>query len=187
MQELRDYVERIVYLSNNTDLMSDEQAQSFPKTKIVQKLRDCHKKLIARCEQEHDNNTQLLLMHSATDIAHCSLITEDDRLVKKNDEVLDQAFMQLGVFDNKLDSGVSETLLITLVNEQTKNWGDAELSSLVEGFATKWLADAPDHGDWQSLTDEELKLRLLLLDELFPEKYDELRSWFPKVLENLYQ
>ena len=181
---LRDYTAQIVHLANNTDLMDDEQAQAFPAKTIIKKLRDCHKSLIDRYNSEQDINRKLLLMHSATDIAHSSLIVEDDPLVKQNDHILDHLFTTLGVYaadkvaadntltheanvsDNAHVSEVSATLLITLVHEQTQTWSDPDLTALVTNTVRKWLTD----GKTPPLTPEEQTLRHRLLADLFPEE-----------------
>lgn len=174
---LRDYTAQIVHLANNTDLMDAEQAQAFPAKTIIKKLRDCHKSLIDRYNDEQDFNRKLLLMHSATDIAHCSLIVEDDHLVKQNDHILDALFTSLGVYDGHLTPAttirngnasqeVNEILLITLVHEQTQTWNDPDLTALVTNTVRKWLTD----GKTPSLTPEEQTLRHRLLADLFPEE-----------------
>lgn len=182
--DLRDYTAQIVHLANNTDLMDEEQAQAFPAKAIIKKLRDCHKSLIDRYNSEQDFNRKLLLMHSATDIAHCSLIVEDDPLVKQNDSILDELFTSLGVYaadkvaadntlthkanvsDNAHVSEVSATLLITLVHEQTQTWSDPYLTALVTNTVRKWLTD----GKTPPLTHEEQTLRHRLLADLFPKE-----------------
>ena len=181
---LRDYTAQIVHLANNTDLMDAEQAQAFPAKTIIKKLRDCHKSLIDRYNDEQDFNRKLLLMHSATAIAHSSLIVEDDPLVKQNDSILDALFTSLGVYacdnvaadntltheanvsDNAHVSEVSATILITLVHEQTQTWNDPALTALVANTARKWLTD----GKTPPLTPEEQTLRHRLLADLFPEE-----------------
>lgn len=174
---LRDYTAQIVTLANNADLMDEEQAQAFPAKAIIKKLRDCHKSLIDRYNNEQDINRKLLLMHSATDIAHSSLIVEDDHLVKQNDHILDALFTALGVYDGHLTPAttirngnasqeVNEILLITLVHEQTQNWNDPALTALVTNTTRKWLTD----GKTPPLTPEEQTLRHRLLADLFPEE-----------------
>ena len=174
---LRDYTAQIVTLANNTDLMDKEQAQAFPAKAIIKKLRDCHKSLINRYNNEQNINCKLLLMHSATDIAHCSLIVEDDPLVKQNDHILDAIFTSFGVYDGHLTPAttirngnasqeVNEILLITLVHEQTQNWNDPALTALVTNTVRKWLTDDKT----PPLTPEEQTLRHRLLPVVFHEE-----------------
>lgn len=164
--DLRDYTAQIVHLANNTDLMDEEQAQAFPAKAIIKKLRGCHKSLIDRYNDEQDFNRKLLLMHSATDIAHSSLIVEDDPLVKQNDSFLDALFTSLGVYDGHLTPAANETLLITLVHEQTQTWNDLDLTALVTTIARSWLTSAANE---QELSPEEQILRHRLLTTLSPE------------------
>ncbi len=163
---LRDYTAQIVHLANNTDLMDEEQIMVFPPKAIIKKLRDCHKSLIDRYNNEQNINSKLLLMHSATAIAHSSLIVEDDHLVKQNDHILDALFTSLGVYDGHLTPAANETLLITLVHEQTQTWNDPDLTALVTTTARSWLTSAANE---QELSPEEQTLRHRLLTALSPE------------------
>lgn len=129
VKDLYEYVDIVVHLANNVDLMEDDQLNVFPQRDIEAKLRQCFAALVERYHAEQDINEQLRLLHATTAIAHSVLIVESDSLVTENDNILDQAFIRLGVYDSDdvLNRKASEmqfdkNLLTTLLQSQTQNW-----------------------------------------------------------------